>query len=68
VYGADHSPPSSAEVKKGGTIPPFPHMSSWHSAELIKHRDEFAELIKHRDEFTFFALAEFPIFSVVLVY
>jgi hypothetical protein len=29
---SDHSPPSSAEVKKGGAIPPLPHMSSWHSA------------------------------------
>jgi hypothetical protein len=29
---ADHSPPSSAEVKKSGALPPFPHMSSWHSA------------------------------------
>jgi hypothetical protein len=29
---ADHSPPSSAEVKNGGAIPPLPHMSSWHSA------------------------------------
>jgi hypothetical protein len=27
---ADHSPPSSAEAKKGGAIPPLPHMSSWH--------------------------------------
>jgi hypothetical protein len=26
---ADHSPPSSAEVKNGGAMPPFPHMSSW---------------------------------------
>jgi hypothetical protein len=25
---AGHSPPSSAEVKNGGAIPPFPHMSS----------------------------------------
>jgi hypothetical protein len=25
---ADHSPPSSAEVKNGGAIPPFPSMSS----------------------------------------
>jgi hypothetical protein len=25
-------PPSSAEVKNGGAIPPLPHMSSWHSA------------------------------------
>jgi hypothetical protein len=29
---ADHLPPSSAEVKKGGTIPPLHHTSSWHSA------------------------------------
>jgi hypothetical protein len=28
---ADHSPPSRAEVKKGGAIPPLPHMSSWRS-------------------------------------
>jgi hypothetical protein len=27
---ADHSPPSDAEVKKVGAIPPLPHMSSWH--------------------------------------
>jgi hypothetical protein len=26
---ADHSPPSSVEVKNGGAIPPLPHMSSW---------------------------------------
>jgi hypothetical protein len=25
---ADHSPPSSAEVKNGGAISPFPHTSS----------------------------------------
>jgi hypothetical protein len=36
---ADHSPPSSAEVKNGGAIPPLPCMTSWHSAYLIKHRD-----------------------------
>jgi hypothetical protein len=24
----DHSPPSSADVKNGGAIPPLPHMSS----------------------------------------
>jgi hypothetical protein len=29
---ADQSPPSSAEVKNGWTVPPLPHMSSWHSA------------------------------------
>jgi hypothetical protein len=38
---ADHLPPSRAEVKKGGPIPPHSHMSSWHSASLIKHRDNF---------------------------
>jgi hypothetical protein len=29
---ADHSPPSSAEFKNGGTIPPLPHMFSWYRA------------------------------------
>jgi hypothetical protein len=29
---ADHSPPSSAEVKNYGGIPPLPHMSSWRGA------------------------------------
>jgi hypothetical protein len=38
---ADHSPPSSAEVNNDGAIPPLPHMSSWHSDKLIKHRDYF---------------------------
>jgi hypothetical protein len=28
----DHSPPSSAEVKNDGAIPPLPHMPSWHGA------------------------------------
>jgi hypothetical protein len=28
---ADHSPPSSAEVKNGGAIPPLLRMPSWHS-------------------------------------
>jgi hypothetical protein len=37
---ADHSPPSSAEVKEGGAIPPLLHMSSWHTALLIKHRQK----------------------------
>jgi hypothetical protein len=26
---ADHTPPSSAEVKNGGAVPPLPHLSSW---------------------------------------
>jgi hypothetical protein len=29
---ADHSPPSSAEVKNSGAVLPLPHMSSWYSA------------------------------------
>jgi hypothetical protein len=29
---ADHSPPSSADVKNGGAIPPLPPMSSWRGA------------------------------------
>jgi hypothetical protein len=29
---ADHPPPSSAEVKNCGAIPPLPHMSSRHNA------------------------------------
>jgi hypothetical protein len=33
-----HSPPSSAEVKNDGAIPPLPHMPSCHSASLFKHR------------------------------
>jgi hypothetical protein len=29
---ADRSPPSNAELKNGGAIPPLPHMSSWRVA------------------------------------
>jgi hypothetical protein len=28
----DHSPPTSAEVKKNGSIHPLPHTPSWRSA------------------------------------
>jgi hypothetical protein len=31
-HEAHHSPPSSAEVKNRGAIPPLSHTSSWHSA------------------------------------
>jgi hypothetical protein len=31
--------PTSAEIKKGGTILSLPNISSWHNAKLIKHRD-----------------------------
>jgi hypothetical protein len=29
-HEVDHSPPSTAEVKNGGAIPPISHMASWH--------------------------------------
>jgi hypothetical protein len=29
---ADYTPPSSAEVKNGGAVPPLPHVPLWHSA------------------------------------
>jgi hypothetical protein len=29
---AEHSPPSSAEVRNGRTATPFPHMPAWHNA------------------------------------
>jgi hypothetical protein len=40
-HEADHSPLSSAEVKNGGDKLQLPHMSSWHSAQQIKHRQKF---------------------------
>jgi hypothetical protein len=38
---ADHSPPTSAEVKKMWTLQPLTHKPSWASAYLVKHRDNF---------------------------
>jgi hypothetical protein len=38
---ADYSPPSNAEVKNGGAIPPLSHISSWLSAKLIMHNVKF---------------------------
>jgi hypothetical protein len=35
---ADHSPPTSAEVR--GALPPLPHTPSWSGAQL-KHMDNF---------------------------
>jgi hypothetical protein len=35
VREPDHSPPSSAEFKNGGAIPPLPHTSLWLSAWLL---------------------------------
>jgi hypothetical protein len=31
---ADHSPPSTAEVKNVGAMPPLPHVSLWNHNEL----------------------------------
>jgi hypothetical protein len=31
-HEADHSSPSSEEIKNTGAIPPLLYMSSWHSA------------------------------------
>jgi hypothetical protein len=39
---ADHLPPTRVEVKQHGSIHPLPHTSSWSSAKLVKHRDNFA--------------------------
>jgi hypothetical protein len=44
-HEAYDSPPSSAEVKNDGTIPQIPHMSSWLSTSLMKHRDNFTVII-----------------------
>jgi len=33
---ADHSPPSSAEVRLSGAIPPLPNTSSWRGAQFKK--------------------------------
>jgi hypothetical protein len=42
---ADQSSPSSEEVKNGGVRPQLPHMSSLHSAYLIRHRVNFTYFI-----------------------
>jgi hypothetical protein len=42
---ADHSSPSSAEIKNGEAIPPLPRMSSRRGDLLIKSRDNCALLI-----------------------
>jgi hypothetical protein len=41
VHEADNSYPSNVEVKNGGVMPPFSHVSSWGSTEQFKHRDIF---------------------------
>jgi hypothetical protein len=38
---ADHSPLLMPKSRKHGSIYPLPHTSSWRSAQLVKHRDNF---------------------------
>jgi hypothetical protein len=38
---ADHSPPSSVEVKNGGAIISIPNTPSWRGAKLIKYKENF---------------------------
>jgi hypothetical protein len=52
----DHSPPSNAEVKSGGTIPPLPHTSSWHV------------LVNHAREQLYFSGYFSMIFLVIVIY
>jgi hypothetical protein len=40
-HEADNTSPTSAEVKKGGSIHPLACTSPWRSAQLVKHRDNF---------------------------
>jgi hypothetical protein len=42
---AVHSPPTSAEVNKTWIYTFTPHPSSWRSAWLVKHRDNFTFII-----------------------
>jgi hypothetical protein len=49
----DHSPPSSAEGKETGAIPPLPHMSSCYSAKLIKHNVTYRPITRQRLEIHF---------------
>jgi hypothetical protein len=44
---ADHSPPSSTEVKNCGPIAPLPLTSSWRGASLIKHRDNLTFAVSY---------------------
>jgi hypothetical protein len=46
---ADHSHPSSAEVKANEAITLLPHTSSWGGAQLIKQRNKFAFGLKKQD-------------------
>jgi hypothetical protein len=42
---ADHSPQTSAEIRKIWLYTATPHTSSWRNAQLDKHRDNFTFLL-----------------------
>jgi hypothetical protein len=48
---ADHSSPSSAEVKNNGAMPPLPHTASWRGVQLIKYKDNFMPSIRKRHNY-----------------
>jgi hypothetical protein len=50
VREADHSPPSSTDVKNGGAIPPLPYASV--ALCLIKHRETFVLLRQIKNNFS----------------
>jgi hypothetical protein len=63
---ADHSPPTSAKVQKMWSIHPLPHMSSWHSAWFVKHRDNFTLLLY--EEFFYLELEDPEIYTGILLF
>jgi hypothetical protein len=48
---ADHSPPSSAEVKNGGALPSFTYIYSWRNALLIKHKGNFTFIVDFCEDY-----------------
>jgi hypothetical protein len=54
---AAHSSPTSAEVKQTWSIHPLPHTSSRHSAQLVKHKDNFTFYIKTESTLSLQALS-----------
>jgi hypothetical protein len=52
-HDADHSPPSSAQVKNDAAVPPFPHTPSWHGTWFIEHRENFAFYRKFNHKINF---------------
>jgi hypothetical protein len=46
---AYQSYPSRSKKKNSGAIPPVSHISSWHRAQLLKHRDNFTFYLLSRN-------------------